>query len=518
MTPDLPPAPPETQPATMLVAQAPTAEPIAVDSHGYHYAIAGNTLLTPAVIVAIVEAADTPQKAVDALRLAYQRAGYPLVALRGEVSNKLVAVQVINGRITEFDVTPPSLAPYFAGLEGRDDIDRNTLIRKGALAEFYAAREGLRPSVNFAPAAEVGGTKLIATAQPIEGASPWNANLSFGNFGSRYSSRYLWQAAGAVRPGGGLELTANYGQGIPGLTSDSSGSTYKTAALGGSLVTPWGFYGLSLNRVSYAYGERVSQLAPVGEITFGSITGTQLLFADEVSRWTVNEVFTHTDNEIDVFEGTFRLTDQHYDLITLGTSFNTSFAVLGQNASATVTASVSRGLSQRKGTFLPDDIGVANPRFTQVVGSVNYQQSLPAGASVALAFSGQWADTILPQNQQWVVGGFGNLTAWLPAILVGDSGMLLRATAQSPPWQWKGVSVTGNALVDAGLVNTYYTPEGRPANRAASDAGLSVSGSLRGGTSATLAYAWPLAARNVELSTLNAAGRANLYFTLSQSF
>jgi len=518
MTPDLPPAPPETQPATTLVAPAPTAEPIAVDSHGFYYSIVGNKLLPPATIVAIVEAAETPQKAVDALRLAYQQAGYPLVALRGEVSNKLVAVQVINGRITEFDVTPPSLAPYFTGLEGRDDLHRNTLIRKGALAEFYAAREGLRPSVNFAPAAEVGGTKLVATAQPIEGASPWNANLSFGNFGSRYSSRYLWQAAGAVRPGGGLELTANYGQGIPGLSSDSSGSSYKTAALGASLVTPWGFYGVSLNKTSYAYGERISQLAPVGDITSGSITGTQLIYADEVSRWTVNEGFTHTDNEIDVFDGAFRLTDQHYDFITLGTSFNTSFALLGKNASLTVTASVSRGLSQPKGTFLPVDIGVANPRFTQVVGSVNYQQSLPVGTSLAIVWSGQWADTIMPQNQQWVLGGFGNLTAWLPAILVGDSGTLLRATIQSPPWQWKGVSVTGNAFVEAGLVNTYYTPEGKPDNRAASDAGLSVSASIQGGTSATLAYAWPLATRNVDMSTLNAAGRANLYFTLSQSF
>ena len=241
MTPDLPPAPPETQPAMTLVAPAPTAEPIGVDSHGYYYSIVGNKLLTPAAIVAVVEAAETPQKAVDALRLAYQQAGYPLVALRGEVSNKLVAIQVINGRITEFDVTPPSLAPYFTGLEGRDDIDRNTLIRKGTLAEFFALREGLRPSVNFEPGQEMGGTKLVATAQPIEGASPWNASLSFGNFGSRYSSRYLWQAAGAVRPGGGLELTANYGQGSP-----VSAPTAPTARTGPRRSGPrWSRHGAS---------------------------------------------------------------------------------------------------------------------------------------------------------------------------------------------------------------------------------------------------------------------------------
>ena len=45
MTPDLPPNPPDNAPVTTIVSPAPKAEPIAVDSHGYHYTIAGNVLL-----------------------------------------------------------------------------------------------------------------------------------------------------------------------------------------------------------------------------------------------------------------------------------------------------------------------------------------------------------------------------------------------------------------------------------------------------------------------------------------
>jgi hemolysin activation/secretion protein len=518
MTPDLPPNPPDNAPVAAIVAPAPKPESIVVESHGYRYVIAGNVLLPQATIVTVVEGAEDPKQAVDRLKLAYQQAGYPLIAVGGQVSNKLVAIQVINGRITEKDITPPSLAPYFAGIEGREDLHRNTLIRKVAMAELFAARDGMRPAVNFAPAQEVGGTKIIVTEEPIEGAKRWNANLAFGNLGSRFSSRYLAQVAGAVRPGEGLELTASYGQGIPGLTADSGGSSYKNAVVGASLVTPLGLYGVSFSQVDYGIGEATAPLFPQGDISIGSITGTQLVYADETARWTVNEGYTHVDNVVKVFEGVFTLTDQHYDLVSAGTGYNKSFALLGQNANVGVGLTVSRGLAAPKGTFLPVGPGIADPRFTQIQASLNYVQSLPEGYSLTVNWSGQWADTTVPQNQQWVLGGFGNLTAWLPAVMVGDGGSLFRAAVATAPWQWQGISVAGSAFVEAGLVNTHFTPAGQSTNRAASDAGLSLSGSFTGGTSLTLAYAWPLATRNVELATLDAQGRAYLYFTLNQSF
>ena len=38
------------------------------------------------------------------------------------------------------------------------------------MVEFFSSRDGLRPTVNFAPAQEPGGTKIIVTEEPIEGA------------------------------------------------------------------------------------------------------------------------------------------------------------------------------------------------------------------------------------------------------------------------------------------------------------------------------------------------------------
>lgn len=521
MTPDLPPAPPAdaaAAPVAAVVAPAPATAPIYVDSHGYRYAVNGNRHLSREAVVAIVEAAPGPQEAIDELRRAYIEAGFFLVALQAGVSNRLVAIEVVHGRITEISASPPALEPYFASLAGREDLTRSPMIRAATMAEIYSARQGMRPRASFAPAAEAGGTKMEVTEEPIEGAAPWSAGLSFGNLGSRYSSRYLAQAAGSWRPGAGLELTASYAQGLPGLTADSAGSRYYSASGGGSIVTPWGLYSATYTSTRYQIGEGASLLTPAGDIGVATFTGTQLLYADETRRWTVNEGFTHTDNNVYVFDESFPLTLQSYDFVSLGTIGNASFAVLGQNASMTAGLTLSRGISPPKGSFLPVAPGVPTTRFTLAQANLNYAQALPAGFSASLSWTGQWSDATLPQNQQWVLGGFGNLSAWLPAVMVGDRGSLLRALAATPSWQWEGVSVAGSAFFEWGLVSTYYPANGVAQNRGASDAGLSLTASYKTGTNLVLAYAWPVSSRNIEISALDKLGRANLYFSLNQSF
>ncbi len=136
MTPDLPPSPPDAAPQAALVAPAkPSAEPISLESHGYYYVVSGNTLLSRGRRPGQAwPGAMTPKAAAESLRQAYLRAGYLLVGVRAEVRGKLVAVSVIQGRVTE-QAMPPSLAWFYTGIEGRDDIDRNTMIRKSALAD-----------------------------------------------------------------------------------------------------------------------------------------------------------------------------------------------------------------------------------------------------------------------------------------------------------------------------------------------------------------------------------------------
>ncbi len=517
---DLPPAAPAGAPQAAIVAPAPqAAEPLYVDSHGYRYAVTGNTLLAPETVVATIEGAATPKEAIEALNAEYQRRGYFLTAIGGNVSNKLVALVVVQGRLTEPEITP-GLAPFFAGLEERDDVTRNALLRRSALAELYSNRQGMRPKIAFAPAAAVGGSKMTVTEEEIPGAKPWSAGLAFGNLGSRYSSRYTAGATGSVRPGGGLELSANYTQGLPGMTADSGGSQYQAGGLGLSVVTPLGVYGANWSGIAYQIGESAAPLYPIGDINTAGVTGTQLLFASETARLAANESFTYNDNVVTVFSNVspFKLTDQHYGVVAAGLVYSDSVAILGKNANYSVGVTASKGTSNRGGTFVPVTIGVADPRFGMLQANFNYGQALPAGFSLSLALSGQWADSTVPQNQQWVIGGFGNLTAWLPAALVGDGGSLGRLNLTTPGYAWQGYGVTGSAFVEAGLVRSQVTPANNPVTRSLADAGLSLSATTPFGTVASLAYAWPIASRNVDLDVINNQSRAHLYFSLNQSF
>lgn len=521
MASDLPPDASAAQAPTYLASPEVRAAPqIHADANGFHFVVNGNTLLTPEEVRTAVEAGTTPKDAIEKLNAAYQRAGYFMVVIGGEVTNKLVALTVLQGRITEIAASE-ALTPYLRGLVGRDNLNRNNVIRATLQAEQFLAREGMRPKVSFSPAPEVGGTKMTAVEEPIPGAKPWDAGLTFGNLGSRYSSRYQWGATGAIRPGGGLEITAAYLGGIPGLSSDSSGAMYQSAAAGFSIVTPYGTYGATYQSIDYRVGESSAPLYPFGNIDIGSFTGNQLVYADDATRVNLTQAFTYVDNEQRVFPDTpdpFLLTDQHYGYFSLGMTFVRAISLMGQNGSFGGSATVLQGVTPRTGSFLPADPGIPNTRFSILQLSASYAQSLPAGFSVGVNLSGQYADTTVPQNQQWVLGGFGNLTAWLPAVIVGDSGGLARVNVQAPSYAWAGYGITGSAFVEAGLVRLHLTPANSPKTRTLADSGLSLTGTTPFGTTATLAYAWPIASRNVDLDALNRQSQANLYFTLSQTF
>ncbi|MEO8754465.1 MAG: ShlB/FhaC/HecB family hemolysin secretion/activation protein [Casimicrobiaceae bacterium] len=515
---DLPPdAPaPVPAPAAAIVAPAQEAPTIFADSHGFHYAVTGNKFLAPEVVQAALESGASPKEAIEALNSEYFKRGYFLTALGGEVNRQLVSIKVLHGRITEADMVP-GLAPYFSGIEDRDDLNRNTMIRKTLLAEFYAGREGMRPVVGFGKAEAVGGSKITVTQEPIEGAKSWAAGVSFGNLGSRFSSRYVANAQGAVRPGGGLELSLGYTLGLPGLTDASGGSQYQSGTAGASLVTPWGIYGVSYNGIKYTIGESAAPLYPEGDIDITSATGVQLFYADETTRLSVNEAFTHTDNVVNVFNRAFNLTSQHYDFITLGVTGNKQFSLFGQNANIGVALTGMQGLSPPRGTFLPIDLGSPDTRFAILQVNVNYQQALPAGYTFGASFNAQWADSTVPQNQQWILGGLGNLSAWLPAVVIGDMGTLGRVAVNSPSWSWEGVSVSGSAFVEAGLTRFHFTAPTIPVTRTLADAGISITGSVSGGTSLTLAYALPVYYRNIDRDLADAQ-RAQVFFSLTQSF
>lgn len=518
--------PPAPAPAAVATAPAATGTSFYVDGDGYRYGVTGNTLLPQARIEAILKAAATPKAAIDALNNAYVDAGYLFVVIGGEVDNKLVALRVIEGRITEIDA-PADMLPFVRNLRERSDLTRNQLLRETAMLDIYGQRQGVRPAAGFAKAAEVGGTRLTVTEEPIPGAKPWSAGLSFSNLSGRFSSRYTVGGNASVRPGNGLELTAGYNQGLPGLTSESSGASYKSGSLGGSIVTPWGLYGWSYLKTNYQIGESGAPFYPAGDNEQGGINGTQIVFASPTSRIVTTQALTRYSSlqTVDLStpgmpEFLYTLVDQNYTVGSAGATVSTSGSLGGQNAGFNAGVTLAKGLTGRSGSFLSTGPGYPTPRFLLVQGNATLQSSLPYDLTAALTVTAQHADATLPQAQQWVLGGYGNLSAWLPAVLIGDSGILARATLATASVQWSGYTLSAGAYAEAGVARLDHRGSGEPYTRGLGDAGLSLTGSTPFGTTLSLAYAFPVWYRNVDGAVRHAvdSNRANLYFTLTQTF
>jgi hemolysin activation/secretion protein len=515
---DLPPTP--AAPETVIVAEAPKAAPLVITSNGYRYTITGNTVLESDLIVDRVESAKEPKDAVVALNQAYIERGYFLVRLIGEVDGTEVKLQIVQGRIAQTDI-PSELARYFSGVINRDDLRRSDVLRMSALADAYAARDGMRANLSFAGGDAFGTTKMTIVEEPIEGASPWSALVSFNNLGNRYSSRYIAQGNVSFRPGGGVELTAGYALGIPSLSKDSKGSSYNAGSAGASIITPWGVYGLTYTQSRYALGDVVSIFSPVGDVSTLTASGTQLLFADETSRLVLNQGFTLVSNEVQVNQGTYILTNQQYEYASVGFTYNKSFAIASQPASVGVQFTFSKGLTSRTGTFGPVQPGIATPRFQIYQAAASYNQTLPAGFMFGLSLNGQYADINdyerLPSNNQWVLGGFGQLTAWYPGVVSGDSGYAARASLSGPAWNWGEISVAPTIFAEAGGSRTAYTYPDVPNSQFLSDYGVGLTGTILKRGTVSLAYAKPWRTRDVGPAIVTDS-RAGLYFNVAVGF
>lgn len=517
MQADQPPFLPMARPPAIHALAAPQHGliPLVVESHGYRYQVTGNTLLSDQHIQKILAQAADPQTAVGMLSATYRKEGYFLVAVTAKIEGKLIHIMVIQGQITDKNISS-DLGWFYTGLNG-EGLTESTIIRRNILAGAYSTRNGRQLQVSFAPAGNPGGSVLHVSTKPLPDYQVIGGNLLFGNYGSRYSSRFLAGASAYLRPGYGLELDANFSGGLPSLTSASQGSSYYQSSLGLSSITPWGTYGFTAGYTHYRIGKVAAPLYPTGNIYTYALTGSQLLFADTDTRIGINEGITRTANVVKVFDGTYTLTDQKYNYYTLGVSYSRSLHILGFNGANTFAVNYNQGISGRNGTLVSNVPGAPTPRFHYLTFNDSFTQNLPLGMTMQFTGSGQWSFDTLPQNQQWVVGGFGNLSAYYPGLLVGDSGYAGRLMFQSPGIQRYGITLTGSLFCEtAGVTNSYLLP-GQAPWQSLWDIGAGLNVSTRWGTTLSVISAIPVGHNNVSTS-LRDSNRVDAYFILQQSF
>jgi hemolysin activation/secretion protein len=489
---------------------------VSVQSHGYHYDIRGNTLLDAAALRSLAASATKPTELVASLYRTYREAGYLLVAVRAqEQAGQRVEVNVIEGQITQVKASA-ELQRFYTGVEFDPEVTENALIRRNIMAQAYAQRSGLEFAAGLKPAPQPGGTELDISSIPQPEFKPVQGQVTLGNYGSRYVSGMVLGEGLTVHPGHGLEINLGYLHGLPNSLKDSAGSRYDAANFGASVWTPWGLYGLSYARSAYRIGAAGAPLYPAGETTTWSLTGSQLVFASTASRVSLSQSLTHVENTQTAFAGFYTLTDQNYNFVNLGLQLSRNVSIGGLGGVINASVSGGLGVTGPRGTLTMTSPGAPTSRFHLWQATASWTQSLGRDWTASLNASGQWGLDTLPQNQQWVLGGFSNLSAWTPGILSGDGGYQLRAVAQTPSWTWGGWQVSAQGFAEQGAVTTHYNPPGSPGWRMLADVGVGLTFTAPWKTQLSLTAARPVASKNVPSATFDS--QRAVYFVLQQPF
>ena len=505
--------------------------PVEGRSHAWRYLLTGNTLLAPARLRKILDSALDPRQAVAEVLGAYRNAGYMLAAITARVlpvstvangaghgkkngSKGRVHLYVVEGRITDERIVP-EVRIFFGGLKGKPALTRDQFIRRLVLANEYAPRIGLKLRPTLKPAEQPGGSELVVSGEPLPGFKRFSGSMQIGNYGSRYLSTYVTGGNVTLLPGAGLELNANYLTGLPNWTKESRGSVYRTYGIGVSSVTPWGTYGVTARATHYRLGQVADPLNNTGDVTTVNLTGQQLLFATIRSQFKLAEGFHRVLNRITVFKGSFTLTDQRYDYFSLGFDLTQGYSLGGFNGGLSLVYRYNRGVSPRRGTLARYTGKIQpTPDFGYHTLHLIVQQQLPKGFLARVNLDGQWADVTLPQQQQWVLGGLNNLTAYRGGIILGDSGYALRLLLQAPFKRLGFLRLSPNVFLENGGARHRYVPGSW---RSVTDGGAGLTAVSRFGTLLSLAYAIPIA-RNGIPNRVADAQRAGVYFVLRQSF
>lgn len=498
----LPPAAVDTAPVAAAAGplEAQATAPLQVDSHGFHYTVSGNTLLAPVDVRAALAGGATPEQAIGALKQAYARKGWFLVAVLARVQGQEVQVDVVQGRLAHVE-GPPALTAYFSGLLGRDSVRNSDVVRRGLLAQAYAATNGEQPQVRFVPAAEKGGSTLTIDTVPLPDSRTASGSLTVGNLGNRYAGHDLAQLQGQLQHDG-FTLQATHSRALTGIDEDSRGAYYASTGLTLTKVTPLGWFQLDGNSTRYALGKAFAPLNPAGTVKLFGGLATQLLFADDARRWSLSEGLHRVQDRETVFNGAYALRDQRYDVLDLGSQASWRFkGMAGRNATVNLSGGLKLGgLGGARGFSAGTGMPVAH--FHVYTAHVGAEQALAGGYSVQFDASAQATPDTLPSYEQWVLGGLNTLGAYLPGTLVGDRGYQGRVALQAPTWQWGALRLRPNVFVEHGAARYHYTPPGSPVWQALDDAGASLSLELPNlGAHALVAYAKPLGARHVNAET-----------------
>jgi len=504
MAVDLPPPVPPEQ-GTVQQGDAVAA----VGFQDYSIQVLGSRVLGKAAIEQAIAGADTLSNAVRALASAYYAAGYPAARLAYSLADKTLYVTVTLGGVTTVEGGGPAHA-YLKGLAGQAPLTDQALEPRRTLASIHADRAGLSLISQLTPDA-AGNSQLTLKPGP-DLVDPTTVRVEVGNPGNRFVGRYFIDFDLRTGSRWGDEFRALARSGQHGFSETES--DYFEQNLGWSRVTPWGIFGAGGRYVDYTFVGDVTTgttttTEPVnGNIWFGEAYWLYPLLADFNSRLTLQGKVDRTSKTGDIADDGTTYQREIYTSVEAGAAYQRNLHGLGMRWDIDAGLAIRKGLADEESALTN-----ANQDYLLYRPALRLRSHLTERYSLALELSGQFTSDPLPEQQQWVLGGQGNLTSALPGVAVGDQGYLLRLVGEATAFELYGLSLTPKVFVETGEADL----ELDSTKPSLADVGFEIGVKVFDWLEGSLAYAEAITDKDLSEAELDGAD-ANLFFRLQAKF
>ena len=561
---DLPPVIPPQAWTSEHVEHAAAKLPVAIyQVGGYSLHISGNRYLSDQQLDLLMSNAKTPAQAINAINQAYYQLGHLLTTVYFAQRDDVIYAHVVHGSLADIKA-PDSIRRYFSPLIGDNNLQRSEFDAQRVLANLKSDRAGLDYSATYQVGRDPSALTLVLNEQPQQDYDPTEVSLAANNYGNRFLGRYFGSGSVKHNFSNGLEAQFSYDRALTEFGEVNGGDYYDGYTFRLNGPSPWGLYGLEARRVEYARfvdarvqspddplftlnacalqalcslfgiddgliviggGTSVEdrRLALESETTVLALTGEQVLLSDTLYRLTFTQRLEDIDSRIGVKRGQ-NLLDEPQQNLELGLKYNQLMRLLGLPSKLVVQGFVDLGLKSDSGTLGTDDtkgavnLGRRSSEFTVFKPRVSFQASLADHVELTVSYSGQYSDnTQLPLQQQYFLGGNNGLSAYMPGVLVGDSGHYAKAALAVSELPLLGLRFTPAFYVERGEA-WFEDAKGVDGNtRMLSDIGLSLRLSYRELLDTELVIARPLSDQNIDKAVREAA-EADFFWRLKLNF
>ena len=509
------PATPELGSAETIRGQGAEYVSAAVAQNQVH--VFGPEVVSKQTVEGAITGAENLSDAVRRIQGVYYLAGYPAVRVVYALSGTDLYVSVSLGKITKVEA-PERYARYFDGLTGADPLTDDDLEPARTFASIHSDRAGQSAIPSFKPDSD---GSVLRIEPDDKGPGRSGMGLGFGNPGNRFVGRHFldWFAKHSFTTGD--EIRASGRHGMEGLDSDErSSSGYNEHTLGWGKVTPWGLFAAQGRYVGYQQNLELATTPTTfakysGDIREGEFGWTGLILSDFYSRWGVGAKvdYTRKDFSATSLDG-LPSQRQEYGSGEVSTQYSLVVNPLDVPTEFVAGVAVRKGMGDDKTDVarVGADLGylLFRPTVSVKVKPIDW-------VALRLALIAQITDDTLPEQQQWVMGGIGNVEAYLPGVAAGDSGGLARFQLEFNSYDVSTVKIAPTLFVEYGYAKYENPPDGvSGATQSLADGGVSLAFSS-GPFEASFSYAESFKEKKVARNVLHDSD-ANMFFRVAMKF